>query len=101
MAYQGQIHALRVPIQPGWDGARLAQAFNDAYREKFGNTLADMPVVIVNLRTVVIGVRSDTALPHATASARHAGAGRAPPRALRHALARHADLPRATSSRPA
>lgn len=65
MAYAGQIHSLKVPIDPDWDNARLAQAFNDSYREKFGNTLADMPVVIVNLRTVVVGTRSENPLPHA------------------------------------
>ena len=65
MAYQGQIHAIRVPIQAEWDAQRLEQAFNDAYREKFGNTLADMPVVIVNLRTVVVGTRSSSPLPQA------------------------------------
>jgi N-methylhydantoinase A len=63
MAYAGQIHSLRVPIEAGWDGPRLEQAFNDAYRETFGNTLADMPVVIVNVRTVVVGTRSSAALP--------------------------------------
>ncbi|HSV81726.1 MAG TPA: hydantoinase/oxoprolinase family protein [Ramlibacter sp.] len=65
MAYAGQIHALRVAIDGNWNAARLEQAFNDAYREKFGNTLADMPVVIVNVRTVVVGTRSSAALPHA------------------------------------
>ncbi|HET9976804.1 MAG TPA: hydantoinase/oxoprolinase family protein [Burkholderiaceae bacterium] len=68
MAYQGQIHSIRVPIQAEWDATRLERAFNDAYREKFGNTLADMPVVIVNLRTVVVGARSSSALPHASLS---------------------------------
>ena len=66
MAYAGQIHALHVPIEPGWGATRLEQAFNDAYREKFGNTLADMAVVIVNLRTVVVGTRSSAALPQAS-----------------------------------
>ncbi len=65
MAYAGQIHALQVAIEPEWDNARLAQAFNDAYRDKFGNTLADMAVVIVNLRTVVVGTRSGSPLPQA------------------------------------
>jgi len=69
MAYAGQIHSLRVAIQADWDNTRLEQAFNDAYREKFGNTLADMPVVIVNLRTVVVGTRSSAALPHAAEGA--------------------------------
>ena len=33
MAYAGQIHALRVTIEPDWDAARLNQAFQDAYKE--------------------------------------------------------------------
>jgi N-methylhydantoinase A len=65
MAYQGQIHALRVPIEAGWGPQRLEQAFLDAYRDKFGNTLAGIPVVIVNLRTVVVGLRKPTPLPKA------------------------------------
>ncbi len=65
MAYQGQIHSLPVPIQSGWDTKRLEQGFNDAYREKFGNTLDNMPVVIVNLRTVVVGTRLGSPLPQA------------------------------------
>lgn len=63
MAYQGQIHSLSVPIESGWDAARLERAFNDTYREKFGNTLDNMPVVIVNLRTIVVGNRSNSPLP--------------------------------------
>ncbi|MEY4123204.1 MAG: N-methylhydantoinase A/acetone carboxylase, beta subunit, partial [Pseudomonadota bacterium] len=55
MAYAGQIHALRVTIEPDWNATRLEQAFQDAYKEKFGNTLDGMPVVIVNLRTIVVG----------------------------------------------
>ena len=69
MVYQGQIHALRVMIEADWDTARLAQAFNDAYREKFGNTLDNMPVAVVNLRTVVVGQRSSAALPQRAAAA--------------------------------
>lgn len=65
MAYAGQIHSLRVPIASDWDAERLGQAFNDTYKGKFGNTLDDMAVVIVNLRTVVVGTRSSAALPHA------------------------------------
>ncbi|MFN0304467.1 MAG: hypothetical protein ACKVQU_29375, partial [Burkholderiales bacterium] len=57
MAYQGQIHALRVPIEADWSAERLTRAFIDAYRRDFGNTLDDMPVVVVNVRTTVLGVR--------------------------------------------
>lgn len=67
MAYAGQIHSLRVPIEPGWGRERLEQAFVQAYRDKFGNALADMAVVIVNLRTVVTGARATTALPRGAA----------------------------------
>ena len=63
MAYAGQIHSLRVMIDANWDISRLERAFNDVYRETFGNTLVGMPVVIVNLRTVAVGRRSSAALP--------------------------------------
>lgn len=73
MAYAGQIHSLRVPIEARWGRERLEAAFVQAYRDKFGNALADMPVVVVNLRTVVIGARATTALPKGAA-----GPGTAP-----------------------
>ncbi len=70
MAYVGQIHALRVPVQPEWDAAQFTQAFLDAYRRDFGNTLGDIPVVIVNARTTVLGVRgAHAAKPQATTRA--------------------------------
>ena len=70
MAYAGQIHSLRVPVQPGMGRAELEQAFVDTYRHQFGNTLKDIPVVMVNLRTVVVGSRSTAAAsrPQAQAS---------------------------------
>ena len=69
MAYAGQIHSLKVVIEPDWNAARLEQAFNDAYRATFGNTLTGMPVVIVNLRTVAIGTRTSVALPQCSSTA--------------------------------
>ena len=69
MAYAGQIHSLRVPIEPDWDKTRLEQAFNDVYREKFGNTLVGIPVVMVILRTIAIGARASASLPHAEVGA--------------------------------
>ena len=66
MAYAGQIHALRVTIEPDWDNARLEQAFNEVYRATFGNTLVGIPVVMVILRTIAIGKRSGVSLPQAT-----------------------------------
>ncbi len=70
--------------------------------QKFGNTLADMPVAIVNLRTVVMGVRSSSTLPHASGEAPQARRRRSRAAPFTSAaLARHADLRSATSSRPA
>ena len=57
MAYGGQIHALRVPIEEGWSTSRIDAAFADAYRAEYGNTLGDIPTTIVSLRTVVEGQR--------------------------------------------
>jgi len=58
MAYAGQIHSLRVSVQPGMGHAALEQAFIETYRTQFGNTLQDIAVVMVNLRTVAVGTRS-------------------------------------------
>ena len=69
MAYAGQIHSLRVMIDASWSTQRLEQAFNDVYRETFGNTLVGMPVVIVNLRTIAVGRRSSAALPLSSSKA--------------------------------
>ena len=69
MAYAGQIHALRVPIEAGWEPDRLAEAFTAAYREEFGNTLGDIPVMLVGLRTTVTGRRRDVIRPEELAPA--------------------------------
>lgn len=61
MAYAGQIHSLRVRIDAGWDAQQLTNAFVDAYRAEFGNVLANIPAVVVNLRTRVIGKRGGLA----------------------------------------
>src|SRR5690606_27316893 len=53
----GQIHTLRVPIEAGWDAARIDAAFAEAYRQEYGNTLGDIPTTIVAMRTVVEGLR--------------------------------------------
>lgn len=60
MAYVGQIHTLRVPIEAGWDAGRIGEAFDQAYRHEYGNTLGDIPSTMVSLRTVVEGVREHT-----------------------------------------
>lgn len=57
MAYKGQIHTLRVPIEESWDTGKIDTAFADAYRTEYGNTLGDIATTIVSLRTVVEGQR--------------------------------------------
>jgi N-methylhydantoinase A len=57
MAYQGQIHSLRVPIERGWGVERIVAAFQEAYRAEYGNLLPGIPTMIVGLRTVVQGIR--------------------------------------------
>jgi N-methylhydantoinase A len=58
MAYAGQIHSLRVAVQHDWTPQQMELAFVEAYREKFGNALQDLPAVLVNLRTLAVGTRS-------------------------------------------
>src|SRR5690606_14760829 len=56
-AYLGQIHSLRVPVEAGWDGDRMAAAFVAVYEGEFGSRMDGIPVVAVNLRTTVSGIR--------------------------------------------
>jgi N-methylhydantoinase A len=60
MAYLGQIHAMRVPVEPDWSADQMTAAFAEAYRAEFGNTLAGIPVMIINVRTTVEGKRKRT-----------------------------------------
>jgi N-methylhydantoinase A len=61
MAYLGQIHSLRVEIDATWTPAQITAAFYDAYAKEYGNTLGDIPCVIVSLKTVVQGLRNQAA----------------------------------------
>ena len=61
MAYAGQIHALRVVIGATWTADRMREAFVTTYAAEFGNTLGEIPAVIVNLRTRVVGKRGGIA----------------------------------------
>lgn len=60
MSYQGQIHALRVPVEATWDLSRMVQAFEEVYRREYGNTLGNIPTAIVSLKTTVLGLRTQT-----------------------------------------
>jgi N-methylhydantoinase A len=50
MCYFGQIHNLRVPIERGWEPSRLAAAFEAAYRAEFGNTMANIPIILISVQ---------------------------------------------------
>ncbi len=72
MSNAGQIHTLRVPVEAGWDLDRMTVAFHDVYRAEYGNTLGDIAVTIVSLKTAVRGrrampaARSAAAMPDAS-----------------------------------
>jgi N-methylhydantoinase A len=61
MAYLGQIHAMRVPVEADWPVTRMIEAFNEAYQAEFGNSLGGIPVMVINVRTTVEGVRTRSA----------------------------------------
>ena len=39
MAYEGQVHRLRVVVEPGWEAPRLRQAFVEHYEREYGTAL--------------------------------------------------------------
>ncbi len=53
MCYQGQIHTLPVPIDSAWPMPRIGKAFEEVYEAEFGETLGDIPAIIVTLETAV------------------------------------------------
>lgn len=57
MAYEGQIHRLRVPVEPGWDEEQLRAAFVAQYEREYGVELGELDVVVVNARTIATGRR--------------------------------------------
>lgn len=70
MAYLGQIHTVRVPIEATWGAEELQRSFDKVYTEEYGDQLGRLPVVVETVRTTVIG-RRDTATPSpATGAAR-------------------------------
>lgn len=63
MQFQGQSHILSVGVdRPDIGVAGLRQAFAAAYFRRFGIELAEIPPVLVNLHTAVIGVRPEISL---------------------------------------
>ena len=62
MSYQGQVHRLRVAVEPGWPAPRLRAAFVERHRREFGYDLGEADVRVVAARTIVIGRRLSTGL---------------------------------------
>jgi N-methylhydantoinase A len=63
MQFQGQSHILSVGIDsPGIDVEGLRKAFAAAYWRRFGIELSEIPPVLVNLHTAVIGQRPEVDL---------------------------------------
>jgi N-methylhydantoinase A len=63
MQFQGQSHILSVSIdRPDIGAAGLRKAFAAAYWRRFGIELAEIPPVLVNLHTAVIGARPEISL---------------------------------------
>ncbi len=63
MQFQGQSHILSVGVERADIGVEgLRQAFAVAYDRRFGIELAEIPPVLVNLHTAVIGVRPEISL---------------------------------------
>ena len=63
MQFHGQSHILSVGVERADIGVEgLRQAFAAAYDRRFGIELAEIPPVLVNLHTAVIGVRPEISL---------------------------------------
>jgi N-methylhydantoinase A len=58
MAYEGQLHNVRVRLPDGvLDGGAVRRAFDESYRVAYGRLLDGLGVRVVSLRTSVIGLR--------------------------------------------
>jgi len=58
MAYEGQLHHVRVRLPEGpLDEAIVLQAFDQSYKVSYGRLLEGLGVRLINLRTSVIGLR--------------------------------------------
>ena len=57
MGYEGQRHDIRVALPPALSRESVAQAFEDAYRIQYKQTLPDIAIRLTALRVMVLGVR--------------------------------------------
>ncbi len=105
MQFQGQSHILSVGVERADIGVEgLHKAFAAAYYRRFGIELAEIPPVLVNLHTAVIGVRPEISLAALAATERaptlDGRPGRRAPRLVRRRLAADAGLcPREAAAR--
>ncbi len=59
LLFRGQSHVFRMPVtSPGFSPAAVMRDFADRYRARFNIELAEMRVILVNLRTCVVGKRA-------------------------------------------
>jgi N-methylhydantoinase A len=58
MAYAGQVHRIRVPVERSWHMAQIVDAFAATYEREYGVTLPGLAVTLVNATTTVVGVRT-------------------------------------------
>ena len=57
ISYTGQIHMLRMPVEADWTPTRMDEAFREVYRREYGNAPANIPVLIVSMKTSVRGIQ--------------------------------------------
>jgi N-methylhydantoinase A len=57
MAYEGQVHRMRVEVEFGWGADELRRAFVAAYEREYGTVLPGAAITLVNARTIVVGRR--------------------------------------------
>lgn len=57
MAYEGQVHRMRVEIRSDWGTDELRRGFVADYRREYGAELPGAAITLVNARTVVVGRR--------------------------------------------
>lgn len=57
MAYEGQVHRMRVEVGFGWGLDELRKAFVADYQREYGTVLPGAAITLVNARTIVVGRR--------------------------------------------
>lgn len=62
LMFKGQSHVLHIAIENGFDPHSIRQEFLSAYKTRFNLSLEDMIVVLVAIRTSVVGERDKVSL---------------------------------------